>query len=241
MALDQAANFVRDAAAEAVDDTQTTISVGNASEFADPANGEYNVVIWDSATYPRPDQDPDVEIMRVTGYDTGNNTITVSRGQEGTAAAAHPDGSAIHHGVTAKVVSDIDTELQNAPADVPQSPEFLVSEPGMESYQTATLDDTESHEVPVHLADGETLEVYRWGAYEVADPPNAPTGLTAEIADAAGTAQVSENTVNTQDTTAPVASYENTSTGTKTMVLRAYNGTGGTLSQVGMHFGYRVV
>ena len=120
---------------------------------------------------------------------------------------------------------------------------YITSEEGVRRYQTAELEDTESHEVPVTLAGTETLEVYRWGAYTVGDPPSAPAGLTAEIADASGTALTSESTTDTTQTGSPVASYENTTGGEVTVVLRAYNGTGGALDSpgVGMHFGFRVV
>jgi len=67
MALDQYANFVRGTLSAAVNSTQTTLSVSDATIFPDPANGEYNLVLWDAVTNPRPDQDPDVEIVRVTG------------------------------------------------------------------------------------------------------------------------------------------------------------------------------
>ena len=109
MALDQVANFIRGNAAESVDNSQTTISVNNASIFPDPSSGEYNVVIWDADSFPRPDQDASVEILRITAYDTGNDTITVNRGQEGTSAASHPNGSAIHLSPTAKMFSDIES------------------------------------------------------------------------------------------------------------------------------------
>lgn len=108
MPLDQTANFIRGATAEAVDDTQTTIEVGDASIFPDPAEGEFNVVCWDAERYPRPDQDDDVEILRVTGRDTGTDELTVQRGQEDTDAASHPQGSALHLAPTAKTIEDIE-------------------------------------------------------------------------------------------------------------------------------------
>jgi len=107
MTLDQTANFIRGSTDAAVNSTQTTVSVVGASIFPDPANGEYNVVIWDVNQYPRPDQDPDVEILRVTGVDTGTDELTVTRGQEGTSGASHPSGSAVHLTPTAKMFTDI--------------------------------------------------------------------------------------------------------------------------------------
>jgi len=108
MALDQIANFVRGSTDAATDSTQTTISVVDASVFPDPANGEYNLVLWYDNSYPRPDQDPDVEIVRVTARDTGVDELTVTRGQEDTSGASHPSGSAVHLSPTAKMFTDIE-------------------------------------------------------------------------------------------------------------------------------------
>jgi len=109
MVLDAISNFVRGNANGSIDSTQTTIPVNDASIYPDPStDGEYNVVIWAAGTNPRPDQDPDVEVLRVTARDTNNNELTVNRGQEGTAGASHPDGSAIHLSPTAKMFSDIE-------------------------------------------------------------------------------------------------------------------------------------
>ena len=109
MPLDAVSNFVRGSTDEDVSNSQTTVSVVDASIFPDPASGEYNVVIWDADNFPRPDQDADVEVLRVTARDTGTDELTVNRGQEGTAGAVHPNGSAIHLSPTAKMFSDIES------------------------------------------------------------------------------------------------------------------------------------
>lgn len=108
MPFDQIENFVRGNTDSSVTSTDTTISVVDATIFPDPTNGEYNLVFWDSDNHPRPDEDPDVEIVRVTGRDTTNNNLTVTRGQEATTAASHPSGSALQLGPTEKVFDDID-------------------------------------------------------------------------------------------------------------------------------------
>ena len=111
MVLDAVSNFVRGRVSAAVDTSDTTVSVEDASIFPDPAtDGEYNVVIWDANNFPRPDQDSDVEIMRVTARDTGADELTVVRGQETTSDVAHPEGSAVHLSPTAKMFSDIKAE-----------------------------------------------------------------------------------------------------------------------------------
>lgn len=111
MVLDGVANFVRVSTAESVDSTQTTLAVTDASEFP---SEDHNAVLWDSAQYPRPDQDPNVEIIRVTAADTSTDTLTISRGEEGTAAVSHPDGSALAVAPTAKMFSDIESAIANA-------------------------------------------------------------------------------------------------------------------------------
>jgi len=101
MVLDAVSNFVRGETDAAIDSAQTTVSVVDASIFPDPAtDGEYNVVIWDAGQYPRPDQDPNVEILRVTAIDTGTDDLT--------AGASHPSGSAVHLSPTAKMFGDIE-------------------------------------------------------------------------------------------------------------------------------------
>jgi hypothetical protein len=109
MVLDAVSNFVRGNTDASVDSTQTTVSVADATIFPDPAtDGEYNVVIWDVDSHPRPDQDPNVEILRVTAIDTTNDDLTVTRGQETTAGASHPSGSAVHLSPPAKMFGDIE-------------------------------------------------------------------------------------------------------------------------------------
>lgn len=110
MVLDAVSNFVRGRTDAALTDSDTTVSVADASVFPDPAaDGEYNVVIWNANNFPRPDQDSDVEILRVTARNTTDDELTVTRGQEATSAAAHPEGSAVHLSPTAKMFSDIET------------------------------------------------------------------------------------------------------------------------------------
>lgn len=113
MVLDQAANFVRGNTDASVASGDTTISVNNAYIFPDPANGEYNLVLWDADNHPRPDQDSNVEIVRLTGRDTTNDNLTVTRAQEGTSDVSHPSGSALQMSPTAAMFSDIDSTFGN--------------------------------------------------------------------------------------------------------------------------------
>jgi len=96
MAIDQTANFVRINVAGTHTDTDTTIQLetGEASELPDPADGEYNLTWWNDTFADHPSDDDNVEIVRVTGVDTGNDTITVQRGREDTTAVAHDNSQA---------------------------------------------------------------------------------------------------------------------------------------------------
>jgi len=111
MALDNVQNFARTSLAEDLTNSETDVDVNNANDLPDPANGEYNIVVWDDTTHPNPANDPDAEIMRVTAV--ASNTLTVTRGQEGTSGTAHSSGYAVANLLTAKMINDIDTELGN--------------------------------------------------------------------------------------------------------------------------------
>jgi len=70
MTLDQYRNFATSSLTADITSSETTIPVADAAQFADPGNGNYNVVILSGAP----------EIIRVTGRDTGANEWTVQRG-----------------------------------------------------------------------------------------------------------------------------------------------------------------
>jgi len=89
MTLDQTANFVRVGVSGSHDDIATTVTLaqGDASVLPDPSNGKYNLVWFDAGTFARPDEDPNVEIVRAQSIDTQNDTLLVSRGEESTSAS----------------------------------------------------------------------------------------------------------------------------------------------------------
>jgi len=63
MTLDNYSNFVKAEIAVQIGSNDTTIAVGDASVFPDPANGEFNCLIWDPNTYATAMDDPDREIV----------------------------------------------------------------------------------------------------------------------------------------------------------------------------------
>jgi hypothetical protein len=117
MSLDQTANFARgelDAGATADD---TSITVIDATQFPDPANGEFNLVVFDQTSHARADLDPDVEIVRATSRQSSTE-LSVTRGQEATAAVGHPAGSAVMLASTSKVFDDIAADISSVQANV---------------------------------------------------------------------------------------------------------------------------
>ena len=165
MVLDAVSNFVRGTSDAAIAIGDTTISVADASIFPDPAtDGEFNVVIWNASNFPRPDQDANVEIVRVTARDTGSNELTVTRAQEMTSAAAHPDGSAIHLSPTAKMFSDIestfadfwDADAQQLTGDVNNTNTTTESlEAGLVSTERSHTEQVPTFDVTTYGAEGD--------------------------------------------------------------------------------------
>ena len=117
MSLDQTQNFVRATIASAVDSADTTIDVTDSNQLPDPADGEYNLILWDVSTFPRPGQDPAVEVVRATALDGSADTLSVDRGQENTAAADHPETAVLQLSPTAKMFADIDAKTSALSAD----------------------------------------------------------------------------------------------------------------------------
>jgi len=106
---------------------------------------------------------------------------------------------------------------------------------------TALLEDTESVEISVPVSDGKTLKVYRWGAYKISDG-TAPTGLQVQLLNGGDSIQASENTVDTESVSSPVASHGNATGSLSIFKLRVNNGTGNayTTDGVGGIFAYVV-
>lgn len=110
MSLDNTQNFIKLILETGYDSTDTEIDVRTGgSSLPDP---EFNMVWWDSTSYADPTDDPNVEIVRVTGV--SGNTLTVERAQEGTIAT---DKDTTGHtyklilGITSKMITDINDQL----------------------------------------------------------------------------------------------------------------------------------
>jgi hypothetical protein len=134
--------------------TSIVLSAGHGAKLPDPVvDGEYNLVWFDSTNFTNPAEDPNVEIIRVTGPAGTGDTKTILRAQEGTVASNKNTAGATYTmvlGTTAKIITDIESEIaasdQNA-SEVPFSPT-----PGIASNQVqGAIEELES-DVDIKLA-----------------------------------------------------------------------------------------
>jgi hypothetical protein len=96
-------NFAKTTLSASMTAGATTATVADASKL--PATTPYLITVWDRGSYPDPADDPNVEIMLVTGV--ASNNLTVTRGQEGTTASSHGSGLAVSNLLTAGTVKQI--------------------------------------------------------------------------------------------------------------------------------------
>lgn len=121
MALDQIKNLAKVTVSTGydADDTSIVLSGGHGARLPDPASGNFNLVWYNSTDYSDPADDPNVEIVRVTGKST--DTLTVTRGQESITASTKNTGGKTYKmilGLTAKMIADIITELAGKAASL---------------------------------------------------------------------------------------------------------------------------
>ncbi len=107
MALDDTKNFCKVSVTGSYTDTDTSITLvsGDGAKLPIPP---FNLVWYDETNYPDVVSDPNKEIIRVTAIST--DTLTVVRGQEGTTAVAHTDGTMIN-ALTEKTIDDINAHI----------------------------------------------------------------------------------------------------------------------------------
>ncbi|SRR5579885_2484752 len=109
--LDAVANFIKLQVSQGYDQNATSIVVSSGGSSLPSV--PFNMTWWDSTTYPDPSDDPNVEIVRVTAVN--GNTLTVTRGQEGTTASTKNTAGKVYRlmlGITAKMITDIGNNLQ---------------------------------------------------------------------------------------------------------------------------------
>jgi hypothetical protein len=111
MTLDSVANFIRLVASQGYGSSDTTIVLSSGgSSLPSPS---FNMTWFDSTASADPSNDPNAEIIRVTGV--SGNTLTIERAQEGTAASSKNTNGHTYTlilGITAKMITDIQSNLQ---------------------------------------------------------------------------------------------------------------------------------
>ena len=113
MALDKSSNFAK-TTITGITSGATEVVLDDATNFLDPASGEYNCVIWEISNYGNPADDPNKEIVRATAL--SGSTLTITRAQESTTASNHNTGGetyAIANVLTSKMITDIDTGINS--------------------------------------------------------------------------------------------------------------------------------
>ena len=111
MPLDPVRNFAKVIVSTGYATGELSIDLqrGDASKLPDPSvDGAFNLVWWNASDYSDPSDDPNVEIVRVTSTD--GDSLTIERGQEGTADVDHNTAGKTYKMVlalTEKMISDI--------------------------------------------------------------------------------------------------------------------------------------
>ncbi len=111
MTLDPVANFIKLTVSTGYGSSDTSIVLASGGSLL--PSPDFNVTWWNSTDYPDPSDDPNVEIVRVTGV--SGNTLTVSRGQEGTTASTKDTAAKVYKlmlGITAKMITDMRTSSE---------------------------------------------------------------------------------------------------------------------------------
>jgi len=148
--LDQVANFIKVEVSIGYDDTavEIVLKTDDGAKLPDPSGDNYNLVWWDSSSYPDPADDPNVEIVRVTALST--DTLTVTRNQESSGASTKNTADSTYKmilSLTKKTMDDLDTymdKLDNieASADVTDAINIASSIVGVDGKATPIDADT---------------------------------------------------------------------------------------------------
>ena len=125
MGLDPVINFGKVTVSAGYDsaDTSIDLSAGDGAKLPDPsADGEFNLVWFNSSDYKDPADDPNVEIIRVTGI--SSDTLTIERAQEDTTAKDHNLASKTYLmflSITKKMIDDIPDNFLKLDQTTPQT------------------------------------------------------------------------------------------------------------------------
>ena len=106
-----------------INTTDTLLTVLNASDF--PTTGDFLVTVWNKLSFTDPCDDPNYEIIKVTGV--SGNDFTIERGLENTTGKDHANGRAVEMLITAGTFEEIESAITSA-LEVPVVGEDLTSQ-----------------------------------------------------------------------------------------------------------------
>lgn len=113
IALDKRKNFAYGVLSTGYNNVATSITLGagQGARFGTGAGDvPFNAVWWDYTSYPNPSEDPNKEIVRVTGI--SGDTLTITRAQEGTSATNKNTAGKQYRlalTITKKFIDDLET------------------------------------------------------------------------------------------------------------------------------------
>lgn len=113
--FDPVRNFAKVTVGAGYDDSALSValSTGDGAKLPQPStDGPFNLVWWDSTSYPDPGDDPYTEIVRCTAR--SGDTLTITRAQEGTSAVTHNTADKTYLmalTVTKKLIDDLNINL----------------------------------------------------------------------------------------------------------------------------------
>lgn len=172
MALDPVKNFAK-VTPELVDDAELTIQLatGDATKLPSTSGGNaFNLVWWNFTDYKDPSDDPDVEIVRCTNNDTVTDIITVTRGQEGTAASDKNISGKVYKmivAITKKMIDDINTASLSQAVTLVAAEDTPDEQKALAAYVCTGSDDQET--INDALENGLSEVILLSGTYTVSD------------------------------------------------------------------------
>lgn len=86
-----------------IDGTEMTVTTGDGANF--PSTFPFLITVWDELTSPFVTEDPNQEIMIVTGRT--DDVLTITRGAEDSSASIHQQGARIAMLITAGILDQI--------------------------------------------------------------------------------------------------------------------------------------
>ena len=142
--------------------TSIVLATGAGAELPDPsADGAYNLTWWNSTDYNNPADDPNVELVRVTGPAGTGDTKTVTRAQEGTSATTKNTSGKTYKMVLSmtKVVYDTLVDLTTAQTLTNKTLTSPVLDVGVSG--TAVLDEDDmSSDSATQVATQQSIKAY---------------------------------------------------------------------------------